>query len=67
MWFATKVIFNALLFVLTGYQGVQALHHGTDAGWTAGFVFCSTGCILFGEHGLLSQLVEPPEGSTNKR
>jgi hypothetical protein len=44
---AFKLIFYLILFVISGVQGIQALRHGTNAGWLPGFVFCSAGNRLF--------------------
>ena len=61
MWTLVKMLFNLTLFIYTGVQGISALVHHLDAGWQAGFVFCSTGTWLFGksERGLLLQVFYP--------
>lgn len=50
------VIFNLTLFVGASIQGIQALRHHSDAGWVAGFVFCSTGSRIFGKGGYIASL-----------
>ena len=46
-WNVIKLLFNLVLFLGTGAEGINAVINDVDAGWTAGFVFCSTGSYLF--------------------
>jgi hypothetical protein len=62
-WFIVKLVFNLVLFVSTGFSGIQALRHHTDAGWVAGFVFCSSGSALFGCAHSKRPLIDGPDRS----
>jgi hypothetical protein len=62
-WFVVKLVFNLALFVSTGLAGIQALRNHTDAGWVAGFVFCSSGSALFGAAFSRRPLIDGPDRS----